>query len=354
MKLLRQFEGNRFLSQAQSKTYSDVNFVNGFARFLEALKHNNIIESEPKRIIVDGKHVWMDEVYTGGIRLETTKHPLVNDNAAGDITIVGSADDLSMFERLMEQHEVEYEGSVSARDIKLRYQYHDTLNPQLWEDDETLKPEIRKALTEAGEAFFSSLKLPELEVEDVTFTGSNANYNWTADSDIDLHLVVDFTKAKKKYGQLIEEYFVAKKSVFNELHNITIKGHDVEFYVQDMDETHTSTGVFSVENDEWIEKPEYKEPTVDDAAVKAKTADWMNKIDDVVNNCNKAEAVEKLMDKIRKLRQAGLDEAGEFSVENLAFKQLRYNGYLEKLANCKTRAFDRELSVEEEEWSNLL
>lgn len=352
MKLLKQFEENRNLSNAKQKTYKNVTFVNGFANFLESLVQEKLIINQSKRELIDNKHRWCDDVRVGGITFETTEHPLVNENEAGDVIITGSKDAFDLIDKIFETHEVEYQGKTSPRDIKLRYQYHDDLNPAVWSGF-TIHPKVREKLIEAGEAFFESLNLPDLEIEDVIFTGSNANYNWTQDSDIDLHIVVDFKKAKEQYGEIVEELFKAKKSVFNDLHDIRVGPHQIEFYVQDSAEKHVSTGVFSIQDNKWIEKPVYKEPSVDDSAVKAKTAELMNSIDQITKNCNKASAVEKLMEKIKKMRQAGLDEAGEFSVENLAFKQLRYNGYLEKLATCKTKAFDRALSVEEEEWTSL-
>lgn len=130
-------------------------------------------------------------------------------------------------------------------------------------------------------------------------------------------------------------------------------GHEVEFYVQCSEEEHKSSGLYSIQDDKWLTEPERKEPSINDAAVKAKTAEMMNLIDDAVVECNTAAPVEQLMDKLKKLRQSGLEEAGEFSTENLVFKTLRHNGYLEKLANCRTKAFDRELSIEDEEWANI-
>ena len=353
MKLLRQFEENRNLSNAKQKTYKNVTFVNGFAKFIESLKSQKIIINHGARVVVEGKHKWSNEVKDGGILFETTLHPLVSGNRAGDVVFIGNADTLSQIEKLFEQHEVEYDGATKPSDVKLKYQYHDELNPALWEDEDTLKPEVRKKMLEAAKAFYESLKLPDLEIEDITFTGSNANYNWTANSDVDIHILTDFGVGKEQYGEIVEELFEAKKSVFNNLHTIMIGQHEVEFYVQCSKETHISTGVYSIENESWIERPVHEPPQVDDSAVKAKTADWMNRIDAATGNCNKADVVEKLMDRLKKMRQTGLDDGGEFSVENLVFKQLRYNGYLEKLATCRTKAFDRELSIEEEEWNNM-
>ena len=75
---------------------------------------------------------------------------------------------------------------------------------------------------------------------------------------------------------------------------------------------------------------------------------------DLVCTSNKAEVIEKLHEKIVKMRKAGLEKGGEFSTANVVFKELRRQGYIDKLADCKTKTFDRKLSVEDEEfWSGL-
>jgi len=46
------------------------------------------------------------------------------------------------------------------------------------------------------------------------------------------------------------------------------------------------------------------------------------------------------------MRQAGLDEVGEFSVENMVFKVLRRNGMLERLSDIKTVSYDKSVTLE--------
>jgi predicted nucleotidyltransferase len=349
MKLIKQLETHRNHAVAKTVSYKNAFFPHGFASFLDALRRNKLIEGA-ERTYVDGKHRWANDVGTGGILVETAFHPFVNHDSTGDLTIVGSQDKLDLVQSLLNVYEVEYEGATKPEDIELKHQYHDALNPEIW-DGKTMRPEVREKLMEAAKAFRDALKIEDLEIEDVVLTGSSANYNWTESSDIDVHLVVDFEKAIAKHGDLVEEYFNAKKNVFNNLHDISIHGNTVEMYVQDNNETHHSTGVYSLEDNKWLKEPEHDEPRVDDSAVRVKTAEMMNTIDSLVADCNKAAPVEALMERLKKMRQAGLDEAGEFSVENLVFKLLRHNGYLEKLAKCKTKAFDRELSIEDEEWN---
>ena len=49
-----------------------------------------------------------------------------------------------------------------------------------------------------------------------------------------------------------------------------------------------------------------------------------------------------------KMRKTGLETIGAYSVENLAFKVLRRNDYLEKLSNAKRKAYDKMLSLKEQ------
>jgi predicted nucleotidyltransferase len=238
----------------------------------------------------------------------------------------------------------------------MKIEYHDELNPKLWSAPEpenaALKDDVHTALLKAGKAFIEFLKVPKVEMLDITITGSCANYNWTSSSDIDLHIVIDLKQATEEYGELIKEYLDAKKSVWNDLHDIRVRDIPVEFYVQDEAEKHYSTGVYSIQDSKWVIVPEHKEPDVDNSDVASKAKDMMKLIDGAVAT-NRAAVVEKVMEKIRNMRKAGLEEAGEFSTENLAFKILRNTGYLEKLAKVRINTFDRELSIEEEEWSYL-
>lgn len=351
MELIKQLETHRNHSIAQVKTYHNVTFPGGFVDFLDGLYFSKLSPKHFQRKVVEGYHCWFDSVGQGGIMLATTEHPMTKNEFAGDVTVCGSKDVLIEFEQLLELHDVEYEGKTQPEDVELKHQYHDELNPELW-DDKTLKPEVREKLMKAANAFVEFLKVPNLEVEDVRLTGSNANYNWTEASDIDLHIIVDFEAVQGIEGELVKEFFDAKKGVFNSIHKILMSGHEVEFYVQDSNEPHKASGVYSVQNDEWVTEPEHKEPEIDDAAIRAKSVEFMNQID-AVADCTKAAAVEDIMERLKKLRNAGLADAGEFSTENLVFKQLRHNGYLEKLSNCKTKSFDRELSIEDEEWGYL-
>lgn len=353
MKLHKMIDGTIKQTQAKVRKYASTQFGSNFAAFMEALEMDNLIPVERTRVKTADGHVWSDRVREGGIAVVTSKHPMLENGKAGDVTVSGNKYEIEVFESILKRYAT-FEGMDTA-DLEIKIEYHDELNPALWSkegNDWVLDAEVENTLLKAGKAFMEFMKVPKVKPLDITLTGSCANFNWTKSSDIDLHVVVDLEQAEEEYGVLIKEYFDAKKNVWNELHDIKVKGLPVEFYVQDEAEKHYSTGVYSLLNQEWVITPEHKKPDIDDASVKDKAADIMKQIDDVLDS-NKASAVEKVMDKVKKLRKSGLEEAGEFSVGNLVFKVLRNNGYLEKLTKLRTKTFDRELSVEEEEWNAL-
>ena len=149
-----------------------------------------------------------------------------------------------------------------------------------------------------------------------------------------------------------KEIFKLKKTAFNTTHDITVKGYEVELYAEDVTEPHVSTGVYSVLFDEWVEKPVKENIKIDKEALKKKAQLMMDKIDEVMDNADKEDYdkavkhLESFKEKIKKYRNAGLEKEGEFSYENLVFKVLRRNGYLDKLWDFQDKLMDKKLSIE--------
>lgn len=214
-----------------------------------------------------------------------------------------------------------------------------TLNPKIWEDGR-LKLDVRQKLIQIARAFEEFVGI-ELEVDDYTITGSNANYTWTDYSDLDLHLIVPGTPTDEQ-----RELFMAKKALWAEQHNITIKGLPVECYVQGSEEPHHSTGVYSLTNDTWLVEPKKVKPAVDDAAVEAKKDAALKQIEHALLSKD-LEKLRKVKEKITTMRRAGLARAGEWSVENLVFKILRNLGLIDEVTDKIRELEDQELSLEQ-------
>ena len=173
----------------------------------------------------------------------------------------------------------------SFENIIKSFYVKDELNPKIWENPEDpsnakMKDDIRERLLEIANEFISFLGL-EIFIQDVTMTGSLANYNWSEFSDVDLHIMYDFNESGDK-KDLVAELFKLKKTLFNSTHDIKVKGYDVELYVQDTNEEHFSSGVYSVLFDEWINEPSPEEVTIDEGKLKSKVNQWMDIIDLVI------------------------------------------------------------------------
>lgn len=234
------------------------------------------------------------------------------------------------------------------------FKLKDELCPDIWEDDgKKMKPEIRQRLLEISTEFIEFLKV-DIFIEDIIMTGSLSNYNWSQFSDVDLHIVTDMDN----YGDnkdLYDDLFKLKKNYFNLMHDIKVKGFDVELYVQNASEAHFSSGVYSVLNDEWLEKPQKEEVVIDNKKLKEKTEKWMSIIDELIDNVEDEdiegakEMISKHKEKLRNYRTSGLKEGGEYSYENLVYKVLRRNGYLEKFQNLENKVIDKLLTLKENE-----
>jgi hypothetical protein len=224
-------------------------------------------------------------------------------------------------------------------------QFNDSLNPRIWQDKK-MRPEVRQRLLAIAADFSEFLGLEDLEIKDITVSGSNASYTYTPHSDIDLHLVADIPLADS--SDVYRELFDAKKFQYNQLHNITIGGYDVELYVENANNPPVSQGSYSVLHNHWIGYPRQRPATVNDDAVRSKYEDLAKRIQQAVASSN-VDVISSLAAKIRRMRQAGLDQHGELGPENLAYKMLRTQGAIGQLYQARTAARDRQLSLDEQD-----
>lgn len=238
----------------------------------------------------------------------------------------------------IEAAQVDFDGKVTQN----------SLNPALWKDGK-LDPEVRKKLIRIAKHFYDSLKI-KAKIKDLVITGSNTNYNWNKFSDIDLHLIVDYKDINDDV-ELVREYLEDKKRMWAQNHDIKIHDYDVELYAQSEEQqAKKDAAVYSLSKNDWIKEPKKENVKVDVDLVKKKAADVINMIEDLPSEKDAEKLVdkaEKIKDRIKKLRQSGLDTGGEYSPENLAFKVLRNKGYLQKLSDISNSAIDKDLSIDE-------
>ena len=227
--------------------------------------------------------------------------------------------------------------------------YNKTLNKKFWSEDNKFNPDIREKLLSITNDFIDKLDLDGVEIYDVTLTGSNSNYNYNDYSDLDVHVLIDF-KDINEDEDLVKKALDGQRFVWNLRHNISLRDHGVEMYMQDKDEPHVASGLYSLLNDEWITEPSYDPPTIDsrDVYKKAKTIEddvrvLKERVLDVKGRSDKDlhDCANQLKKKISNMRKSGLEREGEFSIENLAFKVLRNSEVIGDLIDIISRSYDK-------------
>ena len=232
---------------------------------------------------------------------------------------------------------------MNAQDLVAQTtRYNDTLNPVAWEGT-SLRPEVRAHLLKVARQFVEYLEIPGFQVLDIVLTGSNANYNWNRFSDFDLHVVTDYDSLQ--CPDIAENFYNAKKKIWNDAHDIMIQDHEIELYIEDDDNPPHSGGMYSLMNDEWIKEPQHDEPEIDGRAIQLKVKSMLNLIRKSMEHAESANDLKMVLVKLRDMRKSGLESGGEFGVENLTFKTLRNMGAIDMIAKAALRLQDRDLTL---------
>ena len=225
--------------------------------------------------------------------------------------------------------------------------YKKELNPSFWKNGE-FDQDIREKLLKIARDFYTALKI-EVEIKDIQLTGSLANYNWTDKSDLDVHVLIDFNDIDDNV-ELVKKALEGMRFMWNLRHKIVLRGYDVELYIQDIKEPHIASGLYSLLNNEWLRIPKYNPPDIDYNDIDKKylgLVSEINEVENLLDNSNFSQASEeelyqyalRIKKKILDMRKQGLAREGEFSVENLVFKKLRSEGYIEKIIEMISKAY---------------
>ena len=225
-----------------------------------------------------------------------------------------------------------------------QYKPKESLNRKIWQSEDKLREDVKDALLDIANDFIKELEV-DIRYDDIVFTGSLANYNYNIYSDIDLHIIISGSKESLD-EDIFEAFLAAKKKIWNDDHDIKIKGYEVEIYPEINPGGHASSGIYSLQNDTWIEKPDVfdAEPNLKAVTKKLRVIEKM--IDSVIDKNANEKEIEKTIDKLKKMRQTGLNASGEMSVENIVYKILRNEGTLQNLFDELNTAYDKELSLD--------
>ena len=225
--------------------------------------------------------------------------------------------------------------------LKEKFEVHDTLNPKLWQNNKLID-EVKLKIVDIVEQFVSTCEIP-LHIVDVHIVGSQASYNYTQYSDLDVHIISNFELVDCS-KEVLQTAYNSVKTKFNSDYNITIKGIDVELYVEDIRSTVNSNGIYSLYQDEWIKFPK-KLTDIPEVDISLELSEWTNKIDNVLKS-NDSDRIESIVDELYIVRKNSLDVEGEYGKGNQLFKEIRNIGLLDKLKDAYKASRSKELSLE--------
>ena len=236
-----------------------------------------------------------------------------------------------------------------------KFEVHETLNPKLWSSDNKLLDDVKVKIVEIIEQFISTCDIP-INMVDAHLVGSNASYNYTQYSDLDVHIISNFDLVDAP-KEILQVLYNALKAKFNADYDISIRGIDVEIYVEDIRSTAISNGVYSLYEDRWIRFPK-KLTDVPQVEIEPEFSEWKEKFQTAINSGN-SDSIVNVINDIYILRKNSLDSEGEYGKGNQIFKEIRNCGLLDAAKDAYKTFKSKELTIEhlqlhEESRKNLL
>lgn len=215
------------------------------------------------------------------------------------------------------------------------------LNPKIWEDKK-LREDVRETIIDIVSEFMDNLIIP-VEILDVRVVGSNASYNYTEHSDLDVHIISNLELVGSP-TEIVQALYNSERSNFNRTHNIKIKGIEVELYVEDVNSAVTSNGIYSVIDDVWIKEPQI----IKERPVKIDKNELQDLVDSVqsVLDDGDSDDIKDCIDMLYLMRKDSIAIDGEYGVGNLLFKEIRNRGLLNALKDKYNEMISDELTLE--------
>jgi hypothetical protein len=337
--------GDTVVTNTAAKRYKAKNKKMGIARRIPTAvveAHNDFL-SKNKNKLTPHKD------YASFVKANSTHIQNHVDSIKKEINSFNGLDDKQKAKKLqdrMHRAKTEVTDAWSKLNEDISLQYHNNLNPKLW-DDGQLKPEVRGKLIQFAETWRDFAMIPKEMVQDIVMTGGNANYNYTDQSDIDVHLVVD----RDGFGMprdFIDQFLQDKKILWTMTHpDIKVYGYPLEPYAQDPAEAiPMNQGQYSLMNAQWIQMPSNLNlDFTGNKVLQDKVDHYKHVIDRLIRSSASDAALKTIKNKITSARGPAIAKGGEFSLENLVFKELRNQGYIDKIDAYVKSEQDKALSL---------
>tara|TARA_B100001996_G_scaffold235518_1_gene181851 strand:+ start:19 stop:750 length:732 start_codon:yes stop_codon:yes gene_type:complete len=235
---------------------------------------------------------------------------------------------------------------IKSKDLRetLTLRFKEVLNPAFWIGD-SLKPEVREALMKFAKAFADYVDLDDRAITDILLLGGNAGYNYTPFSDLDIHLVVDPQYIPDCNPDLLDEFYMDKKTLWELTHDVKIYGVKAEPYIERPGVSRKkSQGVYSLLRQSWVQKPEKFSGELDQGELEKKVNNFKHRIDTLIKS-EDPDALRGIVKQLRGARSSSLLKYGEYGFENMVFKELRNSGYIDKIRSAVVNLKSKSLSL---------
>ena len=147
-----------------------------------------------------------------------------------------------------------------------KFVYHKSLDPRVWNTDESINMLVYNALMMVVWGFVGYLQqngfqIADSDVYDIQLHGSSTNYYYDDGSDLDVMLVIDFDKLKNFSGANIPLFLKALFASYKKHYRINIVGRGVDFTFYDVKENvfgqdfYKCGSAYSLKNEIWLRKP---------------------------------------------------------------------------------------------------
>lgn len=207
----------------------------------------------------------------------------------------------------------------------------------IYKNPDSGSPEIKDSvldyLSGVAEKVLDDLEL-DLDIVDIIIVGSALSYNYTKESDVDLHFVVDF---EAEYDELTKDQLKELLGYFTKYWNgrdlFYIGGHKVEVYFNDIHDTMITPAAYSLTKNTFLKKPRelpFDEKSIDEGKSLAKELSLSLEI---ILESEDIEGAVEWKTEVKDSRKEGLIRDGVFSPENIAFKYLRSWGDIQKVSD---------------------
>lgn len=224
-----------------------------------------------------------------------------------------------------------------------------TLNDKLFlYTSHLMRADVRERLLEIADEFLA--QIPEdlkFKILDIRLVGSNAAYNYTEHSDLDIHIVVNLADICRECPKVVQYLFNAEKQRFNVNYDITVKGIEAEIYVEDVRAGTMTNGIYSILEDRWVKFPQ--KSTDEQQDIDITTTDYYIEyegyIEDVLES-GTSEDIINIINDLYMIRKESLESDGEAGEGNLLFKAIRNAGLLDELKNKYYEVRSDELTLE--------